>query len=351
MTLLNKTLVILSPGFPEDEADSTCLPFPQLFVRKLKELNPSLNVIVLAFQYPYTSSEYKWHNVTVIPFNGKEKGKLSRLMTWYSVWKRLKKIMKENDVTGILNFWLGECALIGKHAAKKYHVKNFTWLLGQDAKKGNRYFSLIKPAAQNLIALSDFLNDEFYRNYKIRPANVIPPGIDTNEFLLQPVERNIDILGAGSLIPLKQFDVFIKLVAQSVKKNTAIRAVICGKGPEQALLQRMINENNLSKNIQLYGEMPHERVLELMQHSTIFLHPSSYEGFGVVLSEALYAGAQVVSFCKPMNVAFKNHHVVSSEKEMADKVEEILNRTDRKHENIMTYQIKETCNRVLSLYS
>jgi len=350
MSNYGKTLIILSPGFPKDEADSTCLPFPQLFVRKLKELNPSLNIIVLAFQYPYTSSEYKWHDVTVIPFNGKDKGKLKRLMIWKSVWKRLKKIMKENDVSGILNFWLGECALIGKYAAKKYHVKNFTWLLGQDAKKGNRYFSLVKPAAQNLIALSDFLNEEFYRNYKIRVANVIPPGIDKKDFPLQSPQRNIDIMGAGSLIPLKRYDIFIKVVAQLAKKHPAIKAIICGNGPEHVALQEMINARGLSENIQLYGELPRERVLDLMQQSKIFLHPSSYEGFGFVLSEALYAGAHVLSFCRPMNNIFKHHQVVISEAAMIDEVDKILSATVADHSAVLNFSIEETCSKVMSLY-
>src|ERR1700712_5334910 len=114
-----KTFIILTPGFPANGADSTCLPFPQLFVKTLKHLNPSLKIIVFAFQYPFVKSTYNWHDVTVISFNGRNKGKLSRLLTWRSIRKRLNAIVKENNVTGILNFWLGECGLIGKHAAKK----------------------------------------------------------------------------------------------------------------------------------------------------------------------------------------------------------------------------------------
>jgi glycosyltransferase involved in cell wall biosynthesis len=346
MNNTGKTLIILSPGFPKDEADSTCMPFPQLFVKKLKELNPTLNIIVLAFQYPFTSEEYMWHDVRVIPFNGKNKKKFSRLITWNIIRRRLKKIFLENNVVGILSFWLGECALIGKYAAKKHHVKNFIWLLGQDAKKGNRYFSLIKPAAKNLIALSDFLADEFYRNYKIRPSNIIPPGIDINNFPATATERNIDIIGAGSLIPLKQYEIFIKVVRQLAKENPSIRTVICGDGPEKPLLQEMIDANNLSQNILLYGELSHSTVLELMQQSKVFLHPSSYEGFATVFSEALYAGAHVISFHKPMNAVFKNHHVVSTEIEMTDKAREILADKDCKHENIITSPIEATCRKV-----
>ena len=346
----NKTLIILSPGFPANEADSTCLPFPQLFVKTLKRSDPSLNIIVLAFQYPFIASEYIWHCVTVISFNGRNKGNISRLLLWKTVWERLNRLMKENNVLGILNFWLGECALIGKYAAKKYHVKNFTWLLGQDAKKNNRYFSLIKPKSENLIALSDFLAEEFYRNYRVMPANIIPPGIDTTIFHIQKTGRDIDILGAGSLIPLKQYDIFIQVVAAIAKSRPAIKAIICGKGPEQEKLQQMIERKKLSENIQLIGEIDHEQVLYHMQRSKVFLHPSSYEGFGIVIPEALFAGAYVVSFCKPMNVVFKNHYVVVSELELKNKVMELLGENNLHHEQVITFPMEETCRKILLLY-
>ena len=351
MEQANKTLIILSPGFPADETDSTCLPFPQLFVKTLKQLNPSLNIIVFAFQYPYKTKDYLWHDVNVIPFNGRNKGKISRLLVWKAVWKRLKQVMKENQVMGILNFWLGECALIGKYAAKKYHVKNLTWLLGQDAKKNNRYFSLIKPTAEELIALSDFTADTFYTNYKIKPANIIPPGIDIGAFPLMPPIRKIDIMGAGSLIPLKQYDIFIRVVAELAKKKPGIKTLICGEGRERKHLQEMIDMNKLGKNIELYGELRHEQVLDLMQCSKVFLHPSSYEGFATVVSEALYAGAHVVGFCKPMNNIFKNQHVPVSETEMINNVNEILADINCDHSRVIIYPIEKTCREIMKLYN
>ncbi len=346
----NKTLIILSPGFPANEADSTCLPFPQLFVKTLKQTDPSLNIIVLAFQYPFTASEYIWNDVTVISFNGRNKGNIRRLLLWKIVWERLNRLMKENNVMGILNFWLGECALIGKYAAKKYHVKNFTWLLGQDAKINNRYFSLIKPKAEDVIALSDFLADEFYKNYKIKVMHTIPPGINIDITKTHIAERDIDILGAGSLIPLKQYDIFIQVVAAVSKSKPGIRAIICGKGPEQEKLQKMIKQYDLYENIQLIGEVTHPQVLDLMRRSKVFLHPSSFEGFATVLTEALYAGAQVLSYCKPMNVVFKNHYVVVSELEMKNKLMELLGERNPDHGRVITFSMEETCRNILTLY-
>ena len=346
----NKTLIILTPGFPANEADSTCLPFPQLFVKKIKQLEPSLQIIVLAFQYPFVESTYSWNNITVIAFNGQSRGKLQRLLLWRKIWKRLNIIVRENNVIGILSLWLGEAALIGKYAAKKHRIPFFTWLLGQDAKPGNRYFSLIRPQAQNLVALSDFLATTFSNNYHIVPAHIIPPGIDTKNFRDKVSIRDIDILGAGSLIPLKQYELFIKVVGIIIQVHPGIRAKICGDGPERIRLQRLINDNGLSANIELCGELPHDEVLELMLRSKIFLHPSSYEGFATVLTEALYAGCQIVCFCKPMRTVFENQHVVMTGNEMIEKTLILLEDQHLSYNSVITWPIEESCQKMLALF-
>jgi glycosyltransferase involved in cell wall biosynthesis len=345
-----KTLIILSPGFPANEADSTCMPFPQLFVKTIQHLQPSLQVIVLAFQYPFIESEYQWNGVRIIAFNGRSRGKLHRLLLWKRICNRINVIVKESNVTGILNFWLGECALVGKYAAKKHGLASVTWLLGQDAKPSNRYFSLIRPSAKQLVALSDFLAATFFYNYHIMPAYIIPPGIDTKNFPASAPVRDIDILAAGSLIALKQYEIFIRVISMIAQVHTGIKARICGEGPERVRLQQLINDNGLSGNVELCGELSHHDVLELMGRSKIFLHPSSYEGFATVLTEALYAGCQVVCFCQPMNTVFNNQHVVKTQDGMTEKVLALLEDQHLNHNPVITWPIEVTCHRMLSLF-
>ena len=80
-----------------------------------------------------------------------------------------------------------------------------------------------------------------------------------------------------------------------------VKAVLIGEGPERMKLQSLITALGLQSNISLTGELSHPEVLQWMQRTKIFLHPSSYEGFGVVCIEALHAGAHVISFVKPMD--------------------------------------------------
>ena len=344
-----KTLIILIPGFPANEEDGTCLPFPQSFVRNLRRLNPSLHIIVMAFQYPFSESVYNWHGVRVHAFNGRNRGKISRLLLWWTVWRKLKNIMKENRVSVILNFWLGECALLGKYAAIRYNTRSFTWLMRQDAKKNNRYVSLVRPQPGSLIALSEAIAGEFQSNYSIRPAHTIPPGIDRISFPPPVAEKYIDIMGAGSLIPLKQYDHFIQAIAGIARSRPGIKAIICGDGPERPKLQQLINDLGLNDQVELRGELAHWQVLELMGASKIFLHPSSYEGFSIACAEALYGGAQVVSYCQPMGFIFDHQHIVNTQAELESTTNRLLHERNLCGDPVLTYPIEETCSKMISL--
>ena len=63
----------------------------------------------------------------------------------------------------------------------------------------------------------------------------------------------------------------------------------------------------MDKIITLAGEVSHPELLRMLQRSRIFLHTSNYEGFGIVCLEALYAGAQVVSFVRVMKTDIGIH--------------------------------------------
>ena len=347
--LAKKTLVILSPGFPSSEADSTCLPAQQVFVNTLKQTYSSLNIILLAFQYPFIARTYTWKGVRIISFNGQNRGKLSRLLLWRRVRQVLITLERENDIAGILSFWLGECAYIGSWFSKKYNLKHFIWLFGQDARIGNKFFKLSGPKSGELIAISDFIAKEFSENYSITPAFIIPLGIDPALFCKNTKEKNIDIIGAGSLIKLKQYDVFIDVIKLLTVEYPNLTVYICGDGPEKESLLRKIHNEDLGGTVILTGEVPHMELLKLLQHSRIFLHTSNYEGFSTVCLEALYAGSPVVSFIKPMNTLPANFFIAKDTGEMATIIQSLLAK-DRPRESLLPYPAEETVRQIKHLF-
>jgi len=347
----NNTLIILTPGFPESETDTTCLPMQQSFVRCLKENHPNLDIFILAFQYPYFKRTYRWFDTTVISFNGQNKGGLARLMLRRELNATLKKISSNNKTTGILSFWYGECAAVGKRFADKNDLKHYCWILGQDARKENKYPGPVAASAAELIALSDFLQDEFERNHGIRPKHLIPSGISMNKLNEVVKEKDIDIMGAGSLIPLKQYEIFVELIAEIKKKLPAVKVMLVGDGPEKEKIQQLIIKYELQQNITLTGELPHDKILGLMQRTKIFLHPSSYEGFSGVCQEALASGAHVISFCRAMKQEIEQWHIVQSKEEMKLKALELLHNVQLTYKVVAPFTMDDSVKKMMKLFS
>jgi glycosyltransferase involved in cell wall biosynthesis len=346
-----KTFIILSPGFPKNETDSTCLPFLQNFVMELKSQYPAIEIVVLAFDYPFVAKEYDWYNTKVFSFNGWQKKILGKLLKWRKVWRRLSEYERNSEVVGLLSLWCGECAYIATRFSRSKKLLHYCWILGQDAKPGNKYVKRMGPRANDLIAISDFIQKEFEKNYAIRPLQVIPVGIKPDNIGLANKKRDIDILGVGSLIKLKRYDQMIEIVYEVRKSFPEIRVVILGKGPEMENLKKMVATLGLGKNITLTGELSHAEVLEMMTRTKVFLHPSNYEGLGAVCLEALQAGCHLISFVRSVENNFGHWYIAESKEEMIAKTLSLLGNPTLQFESTRTFTIEDSVKRVMNLYS
>jgi glycosyltransferase involved in cell wall biosynthesis len=346
----NKTLVILTPGFPVSETDTTCLPMQQSFVRGLNKYFPELNIVVLSFQYPYYNREYSWYGNMVLSFNGRNRGGPAKLLLRKKIFSCLKQIHRRYSIVGLLSFWCHECAYVGKKFAINHGLKHYCWISGQDARAENGYVRKIKPQPGELIALSDFLQDEFEKNHGIRPAYMIAPGTEADDFPRKKLWRDIDILGAGSLIALKRYDIFLEIVYELKKEMPGLKAVLCGKGPEENNLYRQREKLGLKNNVLFTGELPHEDLLWLMWRSRLLLHPSSYEGFSGVCMEALQCGAHVVSFCRAMKQDTEQWHIVNSAEAMKSTARKILTEAHPPFNSITIHTMENCVRQMMGLF-
>jgi glycosyltransferase involved in cell wall biosynthesis len=347
----NKTLIILSPGFPKDESDSTCLPFLQDFIREINVQFPSLTIVILALDYPFSNTPYRWHQNEVIPFNGWKKRGFQKLYKWLLIRRQLKKINRQHSVTGLLSLWCGECAWLGNRFSKNNRLPHFCWIQGQDAKKKNKYVSRIKPSPEELVALSDFGRNEFEINHRIRPGHVIPLGITPTIIPVQPSVRDIDVLGVGSLIPLKQYHLFIEAVYLLRKDLPDIKAVICGKGVEEFSLRALIAKYDLETNVELTGELAHDEIVRTMNRSKVFLHPSNYEGLSVACIEALHNGCQVISFIQPMSHPIDHWSIADTKEKMYILVKTILNDPAIDYTPVLPFTTRDSVIKILQLFN
>lgn len=344
------TFIIFSPAFPGNESDDIWLPWLQSLVKAINKNYPSLKIIIFSFQYPHVSETYTWHGNTIIPFNGMHKKKLGRLLMWLAIFKKIRKIKQQNNITGIFSMWCNECAFIGKYFSKLLGIQHYCWILGQDARAGNKYIKWIRPKPVELVAMSDFLVKQFYNMHGIKPAHVIINGIEQSLFTAMLPVKDIDVIGVGGLNVLKRYDMFVEIIAELKNYFPSIKAMLCGEGEEAEHIKQMITNLSLKENIEMTGMLQHVQVIHKMERAKILLHTSSYEGFSSVCLEALYAGARVISFIQPMNFEIKNWHIVQTKEEMFQMALLLLQDEPVVYERVLVQSMDSTTNEIAGLF-
>src|ERR1051325_3860053 len=132
-------VVILTPGFPGDEQDTANVPYLQDLVLSYKRYFPSVDVLVVACQYPFREGEYKWNGARVYCAGGKNSKFPGKFFTWRKVWKKLARWNSEKKIDIIHSFWLTECAFLAQRFANAHRVKHVASIMGRDVQASNRY--------------------------------------------------------------------------------------------------------------------------------------------------------------------------------------------------------------------
>lgn len=330
MGIRKKAVVILTPGFPANEQDTTCMPFLQQFCLSFLKVRPDVELRVIAFQYPYERGHYLWSGIKVYSAGGKTR-KFNRPLTWLGVFMQILKIKSEYELAVINSFWMTECALIGQWTARLYKIKHVVYVIGQDALKTNRYFRLLHfsrngshPKKMRIIAMSENLVGKFYESTGFKIQTVIPAGIDMHKINPTHEKRTIDILGTGTLIPLKNYLLFTEIINELKKDFPGIKSCIIGGGEQEQAIKEKIKAYRLENNLELLGELPHTEVFLYMQRSKIFLHTSGYEGQSTVIMEALANGLNIVCFDIGRAHVEGKIWVCKDREEMVQKLKELL---------------------------
>ncbi|MDF2189542.1 glycosyltransferase [Paraflavitalea sp. CAU 1676] len=346
-----ETLVVITPAFPENESATWWVPSQQLMVRALQENYPGTRIVVLALLYPYHQNVYQWHGIDVQAFDGTHKRKAKRLLLYQQVWATLRSLRKHHQLIGLFSFWSGECAFIGQYFGRLHAIRHISWICGQDAKKENRWVRYIRPRSHQLAAMGATLRDLYEHSHGVRPLHLVPNAIDQRVFpAALPAVRDIDVMAAGSFEPLKQYDLYAKVVGALQQSIPTLKAIHCGLGREKEKVEAVIGELQLQDHLSLLGGLPHAEVLQLMQRSKVFLHTSRYEGCSTVCLEALYAGAHVISFCYPFDHPVAHWHVVSNADEMEQKAVELLRDASLPHERILYHSMHDSARTVMQLF-
>lgn len=135
------------------------------------------------------------------------------------------------------------------------------------------------------------------------PMTLISNAVDTKGIGAIPKSAtSTDILYAGRLLSHKNVDLLIKAIHQIVPEFPDLYCEIIGGGPEKGALATLIQDLDLTKHVVMRGLLPSNNdVIAQMKSTKIFASPSSREGFGITILEALACGSRVVTVNHPGN--------------------------------------------------
>lgn len=345
-----KHLVFICPGFAAHEQDSSTISSLQDLLMSLTTHHPNLKVTIIALEYPYQQGSYVWNNHTVHAIGGANKKGIHRFHTLYKAYQCFKQIRQAESVDLVHSFWLGPTTLVGNRIRAKYGIPHLAHAMGQDVLASNRYLKFIGWSnIQKLIYLSDFHQKQSV--VKFPNTQVIPFGLDTSHFRLLPKEkRDIDLLGVGSLIPLKQFGLFVATIQQLVAAGNPVKALIIGSGPQKDQLEQLIVQHQLQAHIQLLGQVPRDVVFDYMSRSKVLLHPAKYESFGMIFIEGLAHGMSVVSFDVGAAIQHQHWHLADSPNQLKGLCLEALSQHETRVAFPAKFSIKHVVDSLAQVY-
>jgi glycosyltransferase involved in cell wall biosynthesis len=101
------------------------------------------------------------------------------------------------------------------------------------------------------------------------------------------------LLTVARLVPQKGLDILIRAMSPIRRSIPDTRLLIAGGGPERPALERLARQLGVADSVSFLGHR--DDVAQLMRRAWILVHPSRWEGFGLVLLEAMREALPVVA--------------------------------------------------------
>lgn len=182
---------------------------------------------------------------------------------------------------------------------------SFTWCI--------QNISFLNSAG--ILADSDFTKDVVYKNRLGRtvPVHVVYCGVDVTAFYPEApdirYQKQYNLIGKKVLLTIsrlvkrKGIDITLQALHEYYMKypDSSLVYLICGKGPDEERLRRIVSELRLSDKVRFAGFIPDSQKRAIYNLSDIFIMPSreeqngDVEGFGLVFLEANACGKPVIA--------------------------------------------------------
>jgi peptidoglycan/xylan/chitin deacetylase (PgdA/CDA1 family) len=146
-----------------------------------------------------------------------------------------------------------------------------------------------------------------------RPVTSIPYYLDLNKFLDLPLSavptngESLNFVVCCQMIHRKGIDILLKACQQL--SDMRWRLTLVGEGPLRTALEREFRNRFTHDRVIFRGEIPYEKRVDAFVGQNVFLFPSRWDGWGMVVPEALAAGLPVVA----TNQVISAHEFIKNE--------------------------------------
>jgi glycosyltransferase involved in cell wall biosynthesis len=157
-------------------------------------------------------------------------------------------------------------------------------------------------SARLIVTVSDFISTEVERlvgsNDRIALAHPGSAPLPGSQCVCEEFgDKLLRLLFVGNCTRLKGLDYLID--ALSLLRDIPLRLDVVGDFTLEPRyykrLERRANALRVSERVTFHGAIPHEVLGPFYARADIFTFPSLYEGFGIVLAEAMHAGLPIIA--------------------------------------------------------
>ena len=151
--------------------------------------------------------------------------------------------------------------------------------------------SIMFPAtrAKVILARTENSANVIPRSLKYKTKIILETAMEDAVFELKKKNREDDeirLITSGRLLPNKNILTAVRSL-KYVNNKQKVSLSIVGSGYQKKEILKEVEKNGWKDCVKIYDELPRQKVLELLEHSDIFLFPSLREGGSWSLMEAM----------------------------------------------------------------
>jgi teichuronic acid biosynthesis glycosyltransferase TuaC len=323
--LKNKTLLVISNGYPNKKGSIDCI-----FVKsQVDELSKYFKKIVVIVPTPFfptilksfikgyenriDNQNYNYNNISVYYTNYiKLPNKIS--YKTFNLFDCVEKVIKKKELHFDLihAHFTFPSGYVASKIKEKYNKKLIITGHGFDVYDFPFKNKHNEKIFKNVLNSCDFFITVSKKNLKIaksfqnlnKKSIVIPNGVDSSfkvmskikvrKKLKLPIDKKI-LLHVGSYkINIKNQINLIKAINLLKEKRTDFILYLIGSGPDEQKIKEEVKKLNLNKYIKVIGSKPHSEIPFWMNAADLFLLPSYFEGNPTVMFESLACGTPFI---------------------------------------------------------